>query len=216
MNQPPESVLPRWLNWLLPGVAIVALALGGWYAAQAFRSAPAGPVALHSGTLLPQPRGLEPFELVDQQGKPFNLDALRGRWSFIAFGFIQCHDVCPATLATFNGIESQLRDRHSATTPQFVFVSVDPEEDTPEKLEKFLHAINPRLRGATGTPEGVKALAGQLGIAYARMDGPHGEHSMDHSASLLLVDPQGRLTAIFSTPHDAQAVADDFLRLAMR
>ncbi len=206
-------------------IAGVAIAAGLWFGATTFRglSRPL-PVTLEEGTLLPQPRPLADFVLTDQDGRPFSLANLRGGWTFLAIGYTHCPDVCPMTLATFDAIERQIAQsgtqsgagRRVEARPRFLFVSVDPGRDTPERLAQYVRYFNPGFLGATGEEAQLRALAAQLGLLYVRVDGQDTAmgYLMDHSASILLVDPQGRLTAIFSTPHDAAGMASDFLTIA--
>ena len=173
------------------------------------------PVTLTEGTLLTQPRPLADFALTDQDGQPLSLANLRGGWTFLAIGYTHCPDVCPMTLATFDAIDRQIAPpgdqpataRRGGLRPRFLFVSVDPERDTPERLAQYVRYFNPAFLGATGEEAQLRAFAAQLGLLFARVEGQDTAmgYLMDHSASILLVDPQGRLTAIFSSPHDAGA-----------
>lgn len=200
-------------------VAMVAVVAGVWLGASAFRDAwqPPGQPELQQGTLLTEPRALAAFELTDQDGMEFGLERLRGHWTFVSFGYTSCPDVCPMTLATLGSVERTLDaegDRKDPL-PELLFVSVDPARDTPRKLGPYVRYFSPRLTGATGSDEQLRALAAQLGVMYAKVAGEDTAlgYLVDHSASILLIDPQGRLAAVFSTPHDAQRIAADFLSI---
>ena len=194
-------------------IAILATGAGIWFGLGSFDSPspPARPVTLTAGTFLPNPRALEPFELVDQDSKPLTQDTLKGRWTFIAIGYTHCPDVCPTTLATFDAIDRALTDgdRHPA---DFLFISIDPERDPPERLAQYVRYFNPSFFGATGTDEALQGLTKQLGILYARVDDQDSAmgYLMDHSASILLFNPEVRLAALFSPPHDPAKMAADF------
>ena len=194
-------------------VAVLATAAGIWFGVGSVEhsTSPTRPVTLKAGTFLPQPRVLEPFELVDQDSNPLTSDTLKGRWTFIAIGYTHCPDVCPTTLTTFDAIDGALKegDQHPA---DFLFISIDPERDPPERLAQYVRYFNPRFLGATGSDEALKSLTKQLGILYARVDdqGSAMGYLMDHSASILLLDPQVRLAALFSPPHDPANMAEDF------
>ena len=126
-----------------------------------------------------------------------------GRWSFIFFGYTHCPDVCPTTLSVLNSVARKLEGRKDQV--QFVFISIDPERDTPEKLGQFVSYFNGTFIGATGTDDAINALTRQLGVIYARVEENSGtdNYLMDHSASVLLFDPAGRFHAVFTPPLDA-------------
>jgi protein SCO1 len=199
------------LGRLLPvlfALAMAAAATGAWFGMSVFdkRAEPAPELA--TGTLLPSPRPLAPFSLTDQDGAPMTADSLRGQWTFVAFGFTSCPDVCPTTMANLAALADRLGDRDAAA---FLFVSVDPERDTPEGIGQYVRYFNPSFLGATGTHEELRGLTGQLGVLYARA--PEQDTAMgylvDHSASILLLDPEVRLAAVFSGPHRPDAMAQD-------
>jgi protein SCO1/2 len=198
----------------LTAAAIAALALGIWAGSSYFQTGlQQAPAAIQSGTVLPSPRPLQPFALTGSDGKPFTLDNLKQNWHFLAIGYTHCPDVCPTTMATFDAIAKQTGS--SSDKPGFVFVSVDPERDTPEKLRQYAGYFNPEFLAATGPHPALKGLTGQLGILYAKADNQETAmgYLVDHSASILLIDPQGRLSAIFSPPHDPAAMAEDFITI---
>jgi protein SCO1/2 len=200
------SRLGAWLTLL----ALAGLGAGLWLGLGRLDPAPPPPPTLVGGTLLPQPRPLEPFRLTAHDGTPFELSSLEGHWSFLTFGYTQCPDVCPMVLTTLNAVAARIPDR--TPRPEFVFVSVDPERDTPEQLGRYVAYFNPAFRGVTGPDPALQRLTGQLGVLYARaeqQDTAMG-YLVDHSASVLLIDPAGRLAAVFSAPQDPAAMARDF------
>jgi protein SCO1/2 len=163
---------------------------------------------------LPQPKPLKPFVLIDQDGRTLTGEGLSGNWTFAAIGYTTCPDVCPMTMATFVALARQIGVAEG-TGPRFLFISVDPGRDTPERLAQYVRHFNPGFQGATGTESDLQALARDLGTLYARVDDPKSAlgYTMDHSASIYLIDPQGRLAAIFSAPHDPAMMARDFATL---
>jgi protein SCO1/2 len=199
----------------------VTFAVGLWLGAStlhAFRHPLS--VALKEGTLLTHPKPLADFALTDQDGRPFTLADLKGAWTFLSIGYTHCPDVCPMMLATFGAVARQIEqagpERGVDARPRFLFVSVDPERDTPARLAQYVRYADPEFLGATGEDAQLRALTAQLGLLYTRVevqDSAMG-YLMDHSASILLLDPEGRLTAIFSAPHDAAGMASDFLTIA--
>ena len=113
------------------------------------------------------PRDIQPFTLVDHTGKNFDNRSLEGHWSFVFFGYTHCPDVCPTTLSVLNSVAHRLEDVKNQV--QFVFISIDPERDTPEKLGQFVSYFNGTFIGATGTNDAISALTRQLGVIYARV-----------------------------------------------
>ncbi|MBZ0071734.1 MAG: SCO family protein [Thiohalobacteraceae bacterium] len=197
--------------WLL---GIAALAAGLWLALQSRQAPP--PPTLSPGTVrLDEPRPLQAFDLVDHHGQPFDLDRLRGHWTFLFFGYTHCPDVCPTTMATLNAAARRMAElEEPPPLAQFAFVSVDPERDTPEQLSKFVPYFNKTFLGVTGTPPAIDAFTRQLGIMHMKVDtdSPDG-YLVDHSASVVLIDPQARFHALFSGPLDPLVIARDYQQL---
>ena len=163
------------------------------------------------GLLWPGPKTLGAFSVIDHDNNPFTLADLRGKWSLLFFGFTHCPDFCPVTLAVMDKTHSRL---DKARDVQFVFVTVDPERDTPERMEQYLTSFNPEFVGLGGSAEQIAGLTGQVGLPYFRDKTQDEENYLvDHGASLFMIDPLGRLVGIFSAPHDALDVTDRFNRI---
>lgn len=188
--------------------AIVALALGltaGWL----LRNNEPPPIDEISGLLYPEPRPIPEIRLVNQNGEPFTLEDFRGQWSYVFFGFTHCPDVCPTTLATLNRAVKALDN-----PPQVVLVSVDPARDTPKVLDSYLDFFNPHFIGVTGNQQAISALAKALGIAFMYVPQKStGSYTVDHTAAILLVNPQAKVSAVFTTPHKAETLAQDFAKI---
>ena len=200
---------------LLVLASVLALLLGLW-AARQLTHTPAALPAFISGTALPTPRPLTPFTLTDHHGQPFNLERLKGAWTFLFFGYTHCPDVCPTTLSTMNSVTKKLAAAKLSGAPvRVVFVSIDPERDTIQHLAEYVPYFNKDFLGVTGTPAQVDAFTKQLNILHMRGSEPasDGNYTMDHTASILLIDPRARFSAIFSAPHVANAITQDFLSL---
>ena len=196
---------------LIISLALLGLAAGAttWRIYEA-RTSPA-PEAL---IVLPEPRVIADFALTDQSGEPFSLDDFRGHWSLLFFGFTSCPDVCPNTLYQLTQAKTLMQKQaNSGQVPRIYLVSVDPERDTPDKLAEYLHYFDPAITGLTGPDEQIKALAVQLGIAYfiEPHDDGNLQYNVDHSASLLLLDPAGQLFGVLPAPHEANRIANDVL-----
>lgn len=163
------------------------------------------------GLLWPHPKQVAPFELIDHHGEAFDLERLKGRWSFMFFGYTHCPDVCPMTMDTLKRVAGRLEGREAGADTQVVFVSVDPARDTPEHLKDYVEYFHPDFVGATGTTEELMAMTRQLGIVYDLNDDDGGnDYLVDHSAAVLLTDPEARLVGVFSAPHRAEDIAARF------
>lgn len=203
------------LRRLLIPVGVLAVAAGVWFGMSRFDpgvETTSPPVAaMQAGTPLPQPKVLSPFTLTDQDTQPFGLEDLKGRWTFVSIGFTACGNVCPTNMATYRAINERSARAGTEQAVNFLFISVDPERDSPEQLRQYVRRFNPRFLGATGSHDQLQPLVRELGLMYGRSEeeGATG-YMVDHSASILLLDPQVRLIAVFSWPHDSAAMAADF------
>ena len=176
---------------------------------------PPQPPQLKQGTLLPSAKAIADFQLTDQHGKPFTRNNLVGKWSFAFFGYTHCPDVCPTSLSMLAQVMKKLeRNDNLDTKPQVVFVSVDPERDTPELLAQYLPYFNPDFVGVTGDPQQLLLLTRQLGIMYGKVPGDNADdYLVDHSASIILFDPDGNFLALFGMPHDPDLIAQEFVAI---
>jgi protein SCO1/2 len=167
-------------------LVLIGLALAAPLAACAPRAAGGGAQAAGAGATLGGP-----FTLVDQDGKAVDQHVLDGKWSVVFFGYTFCPDFCPTTLTTLGQTMAVLGPR--AQNLQVVFISVDPERDTPAQLKQYLSSrVFPRnVVGLTGTPAQVAQAAHEYDVYYQK-DGTGPNYTVDHSTVLYLMDPQGR------------------------
>ena len=193
-------------------VAIAILAAVAVGAGFALRERAAAPPTLRSGTALPVPAPIADFSLTGQDGQPFRRDDLEGRWTLLFTGFTHCPDVCPLTVASM----AELRRRLDRADLQFLFVSVDPERDSPEVIRRYLAHFDPGLRGATGTRPDVDRFTAGLGLAQVVNPGVGDEYTVDHSTAFVLIDPEARRAGYFSAPHALEALAADLTGLPRR
>lgn len=197
---------PSWLPWLLLLAGIVlAGALGGAFLA---RSLDPQPPPLSNGAWLPEPRRIADFTLTDGQGRDFGLAELHGQASLLFFGFTRCPDVCPATLAQLAAVQRAL------PALRVVFVSVDPQHDTPEALGHYVRAFHPSLIAVTGAAEAREPLERSLASTSMRVALPDGSDTYDHSAALYLLDREARWVASFRPPFMTEPLVAD-LRAAL-
>jgi len=194
-------------------VAIVAIGAGVLLARAVFDRSSSTDLGLAVATVISPPRPLPEFALIDQAGAPFDASRFQGRWTLVFFGFTRCPDVCPTTLAMLAQVEKLVAASPAAIAPQVVLVSVDPERDTPEALAKYVKFFSPTFTGVTGSVTAIDAFTRALGIPVARSPLPNGDYTVDHSAAILLFDPQGAMHALFSAPHTAATIAADYRRI---
>jgi protein SCO1/2 len=198
---------------LLPLLIIAAIAMtaGIWSARQLLQSR-VEPDELAS-TRFPVARQVESFALSDHNGNTFDNAALRDRWSFLFFGYTHCPDVCPITLNVLNSVAQRLGDDDAEV--RFIFVTIDPERDTPELLARFVTYFNGDFVGVTGSADELEQFTKQLGVLYMRTapEGSPEGYLMDHSAAVFLFDPGGRYHAVFTPPLSADTIAGDFNKM---
>ncbi|WP_299934956.1 SCO family protein [uncultured Nitratireductor sp.] len=130
-----------------------------------------------------------PFELVDQDGNTITEAAFRDGPTVVFFGFTHCPEVCPTTLFELDGYLEELGEEGEEIEPYFV--SIDPERDTPEVMKTYLSNFSDRITGITGDPEKVAAMAKGFSIYVRKVELEGGDYTMDHTASILLLDSDG-------------------------
>jgi len=160
--------------------------------------------------LRPEAIPLKPFTMTDQQGKLYTEQNLKGKWSFFFFGYTYCPDICPTTLASLKLMTTALKeDPDILSNTQIIFVSVDPERDTPGVLSSYMNYFGPLFTGITGFPNNVSDLARQFSAAYIKeKESSPGNYLVSHTSSIFLVDPQARIVASFSPPHSPEIITD--------
>ena len=163
-------------------------------------------------TVFPDPKRLTAFTLTDHKKRVFDLASLKGKWSFLLFGFTHCPDICPTTLAVLARVRDNIaRNTVGAEDIQFVFISVDPNRDTASKLGQYVDYFDSTFLGVTGDNAQIGNLAGQLGAAYQVAITPGMEnYPVSHSTAVFLLDPRARYHAVFTVPHDAEAISRRF------
>ncbi len=167
------------------------------------------PAALRS-VILPHPKPLPDFQLADYNGQPLGPARLQGKWTFLFFGYTHCPDICPTALYTLQQMHKQLAgDPAALGDTQVLFVSLDPHRDTAAILRDYVRYFDPAFMAATGDTHVIDRLTTDLGVPYAIEDGPTpDEYVVNHSATILLLDPQGRYYARFSTVTTPGAMTD--------
>jgi protein SCO1 len=151
------------------------------------------------------------FELKDPQGRTRTLADFRGKAVVLFFGYTQCPDVCPTTLAAL--AEAMKRLGADADRVQVLFVTVDPERDTPALLAQYVPAFDPRFLGLYGDADATARTAKEFKVLYQKVAGPTGNYTMDHSAGTYVFDPQGRLRLYVSNGQGPDVFVHDLREL---
>ncbi len=196
----------RWTLFLLLAVAGVSAG----YLASEWTGRKTPDVGAVDGLIWPG-TPLPAFALETTDERPLDPDRLAGQWSLLFFGFTNCPDVCPTTLSGLAGAMDVLRDDGDLGDSQVYFVSVDPARDPLATIGKYVAAFDDAFVGATGSIEAIDQLARPLGVLHVRNEpDENGMYTVDHSAAIIVVDPDGRRVGILSTPHTPQEIARRF------
>ena len=164
--------------------------------------------------LIEPPRRIATFSIPLAGGELATPDSLAGRWTVVFLGFTHCPDVCPTTLAELAKAQAQWRALPEATRPRLLFVSVDPGRDTPEGVGEYTRFFAPDTLAAAPREAQLAAFAQALGLVYMKVPGVGSDYSMDHSATLVVLDPQGREAGLIRPPLAWADIAADLAALA--
>lgn len=167
-------------------------------------SARAGAPALKAGSFEP-PRPAPDFTLAGSDGKPLRLGQHRGKVVVLGFGFTSCLAVCPVTMATLRAATRKLGAQ--AGQVQVIYITVDPQTDTPARMRQWLSGFDPRFLGGSGSEAQLAAVRKAYGVAAEEKPGPDGAYS--HSSFVYLIDRQGRLRALMPFGHPAEDFVHD-------
>jgi len=159
-----------------------------------------------SADIQPIPIG-GPFRLIDQDGRPFTDQDLRGKSFLVFFGFTHCPDVCPTTLFEISEVMRKLGSDADRTAA--LFITVDPERDTPASMKEYLESFDPHIRGLSGDETTVTAVAKAYRVYYKKVPLEGGDYTMDHTAIVYLMDKDGRFVAPFNMKRTAEVAAAD-------
>jgi len=189
--------------WFIGSGVVIGLALTlviGWYLLdQNYR---------YHGAVIEPPAQAADFTLTDQDGNPFRLSDQKGKIVLIFFGYTHCPDVCPITLAEFKQIKAMLGDK--ADQVRFVFVTVDPERDTPETINTFLQNFDPTFIGLTSDRATLEPVWKAYGVYQEQQDaGSAAGYLVDHSTPTYLIDPQGLWHINYPYGMEAEKIAQD-------
>ncbi|MEW6445161.1 MAG: SCO family protein [Pseudomonadota bacterium] len=167
--------------------------------------------------IMPQPIPVPDAKLTKMDGQPFGKKNLEGKWTFLYFGYTLCPDVCPTELSALAEVADILRGKNVNSRWQQVFVSVDPERDTPEQLAKFVTYFDPKIIAATGPQSELRIMAQPIGVGWEKAalptanDAPSSTYLINHTTSILLVSPDATVVGVFPTPHNPEAMVKAYL-----
>jgi protein SCO1 len=164
------------------------------------------------GNILSPPRKISVPALFKDNAEKFTIDDLKDQWHIMFFGYTHCPDVCPTTMGTLAQAK-KIATANKDVFPQVIFVSVDPERDKVELLSDYLKYFDKDFIGVTGDDDLIRALTLQMSVVYLKMpveDGADADnYVVDHSAALLLLNPEGRLVAFLNPPFTPEGILKD-------
>lgn len=189
-------------------VSVAALALGAGLFLGVRQSPP--DLAEISGFSFPEPDTLTNISLIDHNSQPVTEANFANQWTFVYVGYTFCPDACPMSLTTLSQMDSVLK-KQGGTQAEVMLVSVDPERDTPEHLNGYVTHFNEGFTAATGSPDAIREFADQMRAVYALPDDrTDPNYLVDHSSSIILINPDAAVQAVFTPPQNADALAKDF------
>lgn len=196
-------------------IAALAAGIGLWAGQKVFLGSPALP-QVQTMRLLDPPRILPDFALQGAAGARIDADALKGHWTLVFLGFTHCPDICPTTLADLAKAEKRWADLPETQRPRILFVSVDPERDTPEVLEKYAAFFSPTILTATSDVDALGRFAASLSMVFAKAPLEGGGYTIDHTSWVAVLNPRAQLAGFIRPPLDAATIADDVRTLVER
>jgi protein SCO1/2 len=166
-------------------------------------------------TVFVDTKSLQEFTLVDQDNDTFDLSRLKGKWSFLFFGFTHCPDICPSALVSLSQLQEQITKGINGTkNVQFVFISVDPERDTVIKLKQYTNYFDPSIIGVTGTELELRNLTQQLDAQFEIESAQDkNNYQVYHTSAIFLINPQGQYVASLTPPFDISILSRRFIVL---
>ena len=185
------------------------LSLGVWVGSQLSwfvdRAAPTA-----NGLVFENPRPFSTFQLVDINQDTFSVDRLKGRWSFIYFGYTACGQICTQSLTELKRLILALSSNNNARQIQVVFVTVDPGHDTATRLNTYLREFDSTFVGVTGDIDALAFFAAEFAAPFTLDSNAGQNNALNHSNSIMLINPSAALQAVLTPPHDAQRLQADF------
>lgn len=198
-------------------IILAAFAAGfGLWAAQNLFNKPQRESATTMQTvrMFPQIRAIPDFALQSADGKLINKATLSKHWTVVFLGFTLCPDICPTTLADLSKVQKIWETLPSETRPRVLFISVDPERDTPKAIAEYAAFFHKDTLTATAQEPALTEFVQSLALVYAKMPLENGDYTMDHSATIVVLNPQGNEVGIIRPPFMPQKIAADLIALS--
>lgn len=195
---------------IILSILCIGLLLAAWIFIIQPKLSPLKPKLTVAASMVKPHKALTPFSLIDTDNKQFNEKSLRGHWTLVFFGYTKCPDACPKTLDILRQTWSIFASKQAIIPVRFVFVDISPNQISKQQLRQFLHNYCTDFIGITGTSEQIHTLSDQLGI-YSQQ----GQNAIDHTVTLMLINPHGSLYATFTPPLSAEELAHDLTILTL-
>lgn len=197
-------------------VGLLSLAVFVGWGLSKYQARQTAVIQTEVATVLQPGKSLGHFRLESTLGKSFTEQSFIGHWTVLFFGYAQCPKICPQALTLISEVWRSYSEGRPHPNAQFVFASLNPEKDTVENLKTFMGHFHPDFIGVTGERAEIVRLSKASGVyswTDPSQDGSTGPKLIDHSATIMLISPEGRLKALFSPPHQAAAIAKDLRQL---
>ena len=195
-------------------LAALAVMIGAVLYFGVLQARPVEAKAKIDGVYLPESKRIEDFKLVDNAGQTFTQDNLKGHWTLMFFGFTNCGMVCPTTMSALNKMYNTLSaELPVEKMPQVVMVSVDPDRDSIQRMNEYVTSFNPHFIGARAEIAQIEKMQQAFHLVAVKMqaDGQDKDHyTINHSAEIVVINPQGELQAFMSAPHEPEQMAKDY------
>jgi protein SCO1/2 len=172
--------------------------------------------APQTATVLPEARPLADVRFIDKSGRETHLSDFKGDFTLLFFGFTNCPDVCPLTLSLLAQVRADVAARAPQLTPRVLFVSVDPNRDTPERITAYLNGFDSEFLGVTAGDDELRPLLEALGVAVEKHVHGGANYNVVHNSAIYVLDSNAQWLAVSTGPHDPQIVASDYLRIRRR
>jgi protein SCO1 len=192
-----------------------------WLASLACAMLLGAPALAHHGKEQPANRGSErwpvdAFALTDQRGRPFTQDQLQGRWTFVLFGDTRCGESCSAPLTALTGLLQRIARTDAVKTTQVIFVSLDPQRDTPQRLGEYVARFDPRFIGGTASSATLQRLADDLGTAGRIVPAASPDGMPSYPGSIVLIGPDATVRVEYLPPFDVLLLTANYLKTRAR
>ena len=164
---------------------------------------------LLTGKILTRPMELDNFELIDQNNQTFNSESLKGNWTILFFGYTNCPDVCPTTIYKLAEVKNDVNQNLPSKNFNTILVTLDPDRDTPERLDEYIGYFDESMLGVTGTYKNIQSFSSNLSVFYQRIN-KDGGYDFNHTASIFVFNQDGSLFATMSPATSVSELRDDF------